>query len=155
VLSGARQFGTAAQGIFAYWINAHLRRRNLRYIGFDGMGHQARDVLHADDLARLIALQIRRPKAGVAPLYTVGGGPVRTMSLRRLTEWCDVRFGAHAVASDPAPRTYDIPWFVTDSRRVEEDFGWTPKWSLDATLEEIAAHAREHPRWLELSGASS
>lgn len=27
VLAGAGQFGTPDQGIFAYWINAHLRRR--------------------------------------------------------------------------------------------------------------------------------
>ena len=36
VLAGAGQFGTAAQGIFAFWINAHLRRRPMRYIGFEG-----------------------------------------------------------------------------------------------------------------------
>lgn len=153
VLSGAGQFGTAAQGIFAYWINAYLRRRKLRYIGFDGLGHQSRDVLHIDDLASLIALQIRRPQAGRAPLYSAGGGPERTMSLRQLTAWCDQRFGAHPIDSDPAPRAYDIPWFVTDSRRVEADFDWTPQHSLESTLAEIAAHAEAHPHWLEWSGA--
>lgn len=153
VLSGAGQFGTAAQGIFAYWINAHLRRRGLRYIGFDGMGHQSRDVLHVDDLAALIARQIRKPQPGAAPLYTVGGGEERTMSLRQLTEWCDARFERLAVASDPKPRPYDIPWFVTDSRRAMRDFDWAPQWTLEKILDEIAEHAREHPQWLEWSGA--
>src|SRR5690348_12653974 len=32
VLAGAGQFGTPDQGIFTYWVNAHLRRRPLRYI---------------------------------------------------------------------------------------------------------------------------
>ena len=154
VLSGAGQFGTAAQGIFAYWINAHLRRRKLRYIGFDGMGHQSRDVLHIDDLASLIARQMRHPQHGSAPLYTVGGGANRVMSLRQLTAWCDARFGSHTVASDPAPRQYDIPWFVTDARRVEADFDWTPQWSTGAILAEIADHAQAHPHWLEWSGAA-
>ena len=153
VLGGAGQFGTAAQGIFAYWINAHLRRRKLRYIGFDGMGHQSRDVLHIDDLASLIGRQIRRPKLGIAPLFTVGGGAGRTMSLRQLTDWCDGRFGAHPIASDRAPRPYDIPWFVTDSRRVQAAFDWTPGHSLEAILTEIAEHAEAHPQWLEWSGA--
>jgi len=153
VLSGAGQFGTAAQGIFAYWINAHLRRPKLRYIGFDGKGHQSRDVLHISDLAALISKQIRRPQPGVAPLYTVGGGPERAMSLRQLTEWCDARFGPHEVASDPKPRQYDIPWFVTDARRAQEEFDWTPRCSTGDILREIAAHAEAHPNWLELSGA--
>jgi len=30
VLAGAGQFGTPDQGIFSYWINAHLRRRPLK-----------------------------------------------------------------------------------------------------------------------------
>ena len=54
VLAGAGQFGKADQGIFSFWINSYLRRRPLRYIGFDGEGHQARDCLHPRDLAVLI-----------------------------------------------------------------------------------------------------
>lgn len=55
VLAGAGQFGRADQGIFAYWLNAHLRQRPLRYIGFGGHGHQVRDCLHPRDLAPLLA----------------------------------------------------------------------------------------------------
>ena len=43
VLAGAGQFGHAAQGIFSFWINAYLHRQPLKYIGFDGAGHQCRD----------------------------------------------------------------------------------------------------------------
>src|ERR1035438_1463401 len=32
VLAGPGQFGTPEQGIIAYWINAHLRRRPMRYL---------------------------------------------------------------------------------------------------------------------------
>ena len=130
-----------------------MRRRELRYIGFDGMGHQSRDVLHINDLAALIARQISRPQAGFAPLYTVGGGRDRAMSLRQLTAWCDARFGANPVASDPTLRLYDIPWFITDARRVQAEFDWMPHYSLDAILTEIADHAEAHPQWLEWSGA--
>jgi CDP-paratose 2-epimerase len=38
ILAGAGQFGRPDQGIFAYWINSHLRRRPLKYIGFGGTG---------------------------------------------------------------------------------------------------------------------
>jgi CDP-paratose 2-epimerase len=58
VLAGAGQFGRADQGIFAYWINSHLRKKNLGYIGFDGLGHQVRDCLHPRDLAPLLLKQM-------------------------------------------------------------------------------------------------
>jgi CDP-paratose 2-epimerase len=50
VLAGAGQSGTPAQGIFAFWMNAHLRRKPIRYIGFDGTGFQTRDAFHPSDL---------------------------------------------------------------------------------------------------------
>ena len=50
VLAGAGQFGRADQGIFAYWINAWLRQRPLKYLGFGGHGYQVRDCLHPRDL---------------------------------------------------------------------------------------------------------
>jgi hypothetical protein len=41
---------------------------------------------------------------------------------------------------------------VMDSSDAEADFGWTPKVSLPETLGRIAAHAEQHPDWLERSG---
>ncbi len=55
VLAGAGQFGRADQGIFAYWINAWLRQRPLKYIGFGGNGYQVRDCLHPRDLLPALA----------------------------------------------------------------------------------------------------
>jgi CDP-paratose 2-epimerase len=81
VLAGAGQFGTPAQGIFAFWVNAHLRRRRLRYIGFDGTGYQARDAFHPRDLAALLVAQMRTARSDGQRVYTAGGGPANTMSL--------------------------------------------------------------------------
>ena len=50
VMAGGGQFGRADQGIFAFWIHSHRQHRPLKYIGFDGMGHQVRDCLHPRDL---------------------------------------------------------------------------------------------------------
>ena len=152
VLAGAGQFGTPDQGIFAYWINAHLRRRPLRYIGFDGQGKQVRDALHPADLAGLLACQIRAGRKSGNRVYTAGGGPGNAASLRELTAWCDARFGGHEPASDGRPRLYDVPWVVMDNSAVRADFGWSPEIGLEQTLGEIAAHAEQHPDWLERSG---
>jgi CDP-paratose 2-epimerase len=153
VLAGAGQFGTSAQGIFAYWVNAHLRRRPIRYIGFNGAGYQARDAFHPRDLTALMVAQMRTARSDGQRVYTAGGGPANTMSLAQLTAWCDARFGPHAPAVDPEPRRYDIPWMVMDNTGAARDFGWQIEMSLPTILEGIAQHASDHPDWLEVSRA--
>jgi CDP-paratose 2-epimerase len=152
VLAGAGQFGTPDQGIFSYWIHAHLRRRPLRYIGFGGTGRQVRDVFHPRDLAGLLDAQMSRSSAGGQRVYTAGGGNANAMSLAQLTAWCDARFGAFAPTADTADRPYDIPWVVMDSHDAGRDFGWKIETPAADLLEEIARHAEDNPDWLERSG---
>jgi len=153
VLAGAGQFGTADQGIFAYWINAHLRRRPLRFLNFGGNGHQVRDAFHPRDLAGLLLRQIKMSRPGGKRIYTAGGGPANAMSLAQLNGWCDARFGAHTPQRDPAPRPFDIPWMIMDNQEALQDIGWHPTIKLESVCEEIAVHAEKHPEWLELSAA--
>jgi CDP-paratose 2-epimerase len=152
VLAGAGQFGTPEQGIFSYWVNAHLRRRPLRYIGFGGCGMQVRDALDPRDLAALLDAQMTCGRAGGQRVYTAGGGPENALSLNALNAWCDARFGPHLPRPDPAPRPYDVPWVVMDNRDAARDFGWRPERTVGAILEDIAAHAEANPDWLERSG---
>jgi CDP-paratose 2-epimerase len=152
VLAGPGQFGTPEQGIVAYWINAHLRRRPMRYLGFNGTGKQVRDALHPRDLAALLDLQMRQARAGGQRIYTAGGGLQNSISLAQLTAWCDARFGAHPVEADARERAYDIPWVVMDNTGLERHFGWQPDTPVLTVLEEIAAHAESNPDWLERSG---
>ena len=155
VLAGAGQFGRADQGIFAYWLNAHLRRSPLRYIGFDGEGHQVRDCLHPRDLLPLLRKQMAAAGEATKPrVLNISGGSESACSLRQLTEWCDARFGAHPVAPDPQPRPFDLPWVVLDARHAQEVWGWQPQTSRMAILDEIATHAEANPQWLELSSPS-
>lgn len=155
VLAGAGQFGRADQGIFAYWINCHLRRVPLRYTGFDGQGHQVRDCLHPRDLLPLLRKQVAAGADSSNPrMVNLSGGKDSARSLRQLTEWCDARFGSHSVASDPRPRAFDLPWVVLDSTRAQEVWGWAPQTASETILEEIAVHAERHPDWLQLSSPS-
>jgi CDP-paratose 2-epimerase len=151
VLGGAGQFGTPDQGIFSYWINAHLRRRPLRYIGFDGTGKQTRDVFHPRDLTRLVDAQINQTRNHGQRVYSAGGGRANAISLAGLTAWCDARFGAHAPGADTRPRRYDIPWVIMDSSDAQRDFGWRLEIPMADLFEEIAQHAECHPDWLEIS----
>lgn len=151
VLAGAGQFGRPDQGIFAYWLHAWKQRRALAYIGFDGQGHQVRDLLHPHDLARMAALQMTHPDATQPRPVNVAGGAEQAMSLRQLSAWCAQRWGTQEVASDPTPRRFDLPWVVLDCARARRAWDWKPAVSAEAILDEIARHAEAHPGWLDLS----
>jgi CDP-paratose 2-epimerase len=151
VLAGAGQFGHAEQGIISFWINAWLRRRPLKYIGFDGAGHQCRDCFHPRDLLRLLEKQFSGTVPGAPRIINLGGGIENAISLSQLSRWCEARFGSHEIAADTTPRAFDVPWLVMDSRLANKVWGWRPATSLPAILEEIAQHAEANPDWLQLS----
>ena len=157
VLAGAGQFGRPDQGIVAYWINAYLRRRPLKYIGFGGLGHQVRDALHPRDLVGLLLQQMDARNVAAASgrprTINLGGGEANAFSLADLSAWCADRFGAHPVASDPAGRAFDIPWLLMDAALARAAWGWQPTLSLADILLETALHAEAHPEWLERSAA--
>jgi CDP-paratose 2-epimerase len=154
VLAGAGQFGKADQGIFSFWLNAHLRKRPLKYIGFDGGGHQVRDCLHPRDLVPVLLAQMKNGDKGKPRIANFSGGAKNSISLAQLTDWCDARFGKHAVASEAAPRPFDISWMVLDASLAEKTWNWSPKILLPQVLDEIAKHAEQNPHWLEISNSS-
>ncbi|MBS0633196.1 MAG: NAD-dependent epimerase/dehydratase family protein [Verrucomicrobia bacterium] len=152
VLAGAGQFGRADQGIFAYWLNAHLRRRPLKYLGFGGHGHQVRDCLHPLDLLPVLEKQFAAPSIDMADrIANFSGGLASAMSLRQLTDWCDARFGPHPVVADGTPRPFDIPWIILDHAKATRVWNWRPATPVSTILDEISAHAAQNPAWLELS----
>jgi CDP-paratose 2-epimerase len=152
VLAGAGQFGRADQGIFAYWINAWLQKRPLKYLGFGGLGHQVRDCLHPRDLLPLLEKQFTAPKMDVGDrLVNLSGGAASAMSLKQLSDWCTTRFGAHPVVQDGTPRPFDIGWIVLDHAKATTLWNWKPATPTRAILGEIATHAEQNPGWLELS----
>ena len=147
VLAGKGQFGKADQGIFSFWIRSWREIRPLKYIGFDGKGSQVRDCLHPVDLVPALLKQMTRD-SGVKGLrdqgsvdYRIcnfGGGVGNSCSLAQLSAWCEQRFGARKVESDPKPRPYDLPWVVLDSSRAKRLWGFEVRTSLEQILEEIA-----------------
>ncbi len=149
VLAGAGQFGKIDQGIFSFWIHSWHAGRPLKYIGFNGTGHQVRDCLHARDLLPLLARQMRKPGAKLPRIVNLSGGLAQSASLRQLSDWCERRFGALPVAADRKTRPFDVPWLVLDSSLARRVWGWKPQTALESIWEEIAEHAERYPRWLE------
>ncbi len=149
VLAGAGQFGKIDQGIFSFWIHSWCRKRPLKYIGFNGTGHQVRDCLHARDLLPLVAQQISQPRPEAPRVVNVSGGPGQSASLRQLSAWCAERFGPHTITAEAKDRPFDVPWLVLDSTRAAQIWGWKPQTPLEAIWTEIAEHAEKNPDWLD------
>ncbi len=152
VLAGAGQFGRADQGIFAYWINAWLRQRPLKYLGFGGHGYQVRDCLHPRDLVPVLEKQFRGPTLVASDrIANFSGGAASAMSLKQLSDWCSQRFGPQPVVADGSTRPFDIPWIVLDSTKAAKIWSWQPTTITTEILEGIAQHAEKNPDWLDLS----
>ncbi len=150
VMAGAGQFGKADQGIFSFWLHSWRGKRPLKYIGFDGLGHQVRDCLHPCDLFSLIDLQIHSPRL-VSPIINVSGGIDSALSLRQLSHWCRERWGPQSVASDAQPRKYDVPWLLLDNENAKLSWDWQPRMNVVAILDEIACFAEQNPGWIDVS----
>lgn len=147
VISGAGQFGKTEQGWLAWWALAHWFGLPLKYIGWKGK--QVRDILFVDDVCALADLQVRQIERLRGEVFNVGGGPANSLSLREATAEMQKRTGrSAAVAEEPAPRKADVPVYFTDNRKVEKFFGWKPRTSLDAGIEQVLVWIRENEREL-------
>jgi CDP-paratose 2-epimerase len=128
VIAGPGQFGRTDQGVFTLWVARHYFGRPLSYTGFDGQGRQVRDLLHVADLADLLERQIQVLGQITGEVFNVGGGRPGSVSLREFTELCTRTVGREVpIGGDLRTSPMDIPWFITDHRKVSARVGWVPR----------------------------
>ncbi len=127
VIAGPRQMGKSDQGIVSLWIAKHYWGQELKYIGYGGTGKQVRDLLHVDDVVELIDLQIHDDRF-LGKVFNVGGGVANSMSLQEMTLLAKEYTGKSIqVNSCFENRPGDLKIYISDNRRIECDFGWTPR----------------------------
>lgn len=145
VLTGPWQMGKVDQGFIVLWAARHLFGGALSYNGFGGHGLQVRDVLHIEDLYRLIRKQVAQIASHNGKVYNVGGGADCSVSLAELTQACVRYTGQHLViGSQPHTNPVDIPYYVTDNAAVTAATGWSPQISLPEILDDIFKWLRDH-----------
>ncbi len=138
VLSGPLQFGKQDQGFVSLWVWHHINKKNLKYIGYGGNGHQLRDVLHIADLIDLIKIQIRRFNKINNKTFTVGGSNKSFTSLKRLTKLCEITTrNKIKLGKTHQTSIYDIPYFITDNKFVTKTYGWKPKNNINKIVQDI------------------
>jgi CDP-paratose 2-epimerase len=145
VLTGPWQMGKVDQGFVVLWAARHLFGGSLSYNGFGGAGLQVRDVLHVEDLYRLIRDQVAEIASHSGKIYNVGGGAECSVSLAELTEACVRHTGRRlSIAAQPDTNPVDIPYYVTDTTAVTKATGWRPRLSPGEILDDIFEWLRGH-----------
>lgn len=138
VLTGPWQMGKVDQGVFTLWVAMHQFERELSYIGWGGSGKQVRDLLHVDDLADLLEMQLANFDALRGQTFNVGGGSESSLSLLETTQLCQHITGkVIPVRAVESARPADLPLYVTDTTRVTLATGWKPRRTPEDTLRSI------------------
>ena len=147
VIAGPWQMGKVDQGVFTYWMLAHVFDRPLSYIGFGGSGKQVRDLVHIDDVVDLVELQLEEPDRWSGVTVNAGGGLASSLSLLETSALCAEITGRRlAIGADDRTRPGDVPIYVTDNSRIERLSPWRPRRSARETLEDIFNWIKEHER---------
>ena len=147
VIAGPWQMGKVDQGVFTYWALGHYFRRELRYIGYGGLGKQVRDLLHVDDLIDLIDEQLLRPEQWDGVIANAGGGPEFSLSLLETTELCRELTGNRIeVAGSDESRPGDVRIYVSDCARLHGLTDWRPQRGPRRVLEDIVSWIADNER---------
>ena len=113
-------------------------KKKLSYIGFGGHGNQVRDVLHIDDVCDIIYLQIIKLKKINNQTFNIGGSLKSYISLKNLTKKCE-KLTNNKIKFKKIPQTsnFDIPYYITDNKKVRKFYKWHPKKNINLILNDI------------------
>ncbi|MCK5682593.1 NAD-dependent epimerase/dehydratase family protein [bacterium] len=127
VITGPWQMGKIDQGVIVLWLTRHYWKKKLSYIGFGGHGKQVRDILHINDLFKLIKIQITDFDTFSNEICNVGGGLDISVSLKELSSLCrDVTGNKISIDNIYKNRLADIPIYISDNSKIKSLCGWTP-----------------------------
>jgi CDP-paratose 2-epimerase len=141
---GPRQFGTEDQGWVAHFMISAALGKNITIYGD---GKQSRDILHVDDVVRAMLGAVDRITDTAGGIYNLGGGPGNRLSLLELLADLGGRIQRPLAVKYAEWRPGDQRVYVSDIRRAQHVFGWSPSLGvrdgLDRLWSWIEAHAEE------------
>jgi CDP-paratose 2-epimerase len=150
VITGPWQMGKVDQGVMVLWIAKHYFEQQLAYIGYGGTGKQTRDMLHIDDLYRLIDWELHNLDKVNGDILNAGGGVQSSASLQELTKICQEVTGKTIPIKEVIEnRAADIRLYITDNTNVTEKTGWSPQLGIREIVTDIHDWLNENRAALE------
>lgn len=132
---GPRQLGNEDQGWLAHFMIAAASGQTISIYG-DGL--QVRDILFVDDLVRAFRLAVEKIGITAGEVYNIGGGPANTLSV--WSEFGPLLRGLRGEETDvgfAAWRPGDQRCYVSDTRKAQQDMGWTPRVDVASGLQRL------------------
>src|SRR5690606_5257839 len=128
VIAGPRQMGKTDQGVVTLWMARHFWKKDLTYIGYGGLGKQVRDILHIDDLVRLVDVQLHSIDPFNSHVFNAGGGLQCSSSVLEMTRICEEISGNKISGkSIPENRLADLRIYISDNTLIGNTIGWKPE----------------------------
>ncbi|MBA2561665.1 MAG: GDP-mannose 4,6-dehydratase [Chitinophagaceae bacterium] len=135
VIAGPWQMGKVDQGFVALWVAKHFWKQPLSYIGYGGLGKQVRDILHIDDLFKLIDYQLHNMNQINGDTFNIGGGLETSVSLKEMTKLCEEITGNKIkIDNIPQTRIADLRIYYSDNTKAKEVMNWQPTFSSDKII---------------------
>lgn len=145
---GSRQFATYDQG----WIGWFCAKAMEKYhdpgcepFTISGNGKQVRDILHADDMARLYYGALEKIDAVAGECYNIGGTMEQSLSLLELFDMLNELLGIKMEYIQTPPRISDQKVFVADIRKITSRIGWMPQVSAYEGIKRMIEWVKESP----------
>lgn len=150
VITGPYQMGKVDQGVIVLWLAKHYFNKSLAYFGFNGSGKQVRDILHIDDLYKLIHDQLTHFDLYDGKTLNAGGGRNCSVSLRELTDLC-IQLTGKTIPITPVieERVADVRIYITDNAYATSINSWKPEHTPQSVMTDIYGWLHENHRLLE------
>ena len=71
-------------------------------------------------------------------MFNIGGGPENSISLKDLSKICQTTTG-NTIKFKKIKFTsiYDIPYYISDNRKVKKFYNWKPKKNIKTLVEDV------------------
>jgi len=138
---GPRQFGMEAQGWMAWFVIAHLTGQPITIYG---NGKQVRDALYIEDLIQAYHRAVENIDRVAGESFNVGGGPDNSVSLLEFMEILGHVSGEPVSYDYGEWRPGDQKVYVSDTTKLTDATGWTPRTSVEEGIEKLYDWVSRH-----------
>ena len=89
-------------------------------------------------MCEIISIQIKKLKKINNNTFNIGGGLKSYISLKDLTSKCQ-KITNNKIIIKKVPKTsiFDIPYFITDNKKIKKFYNWEPLKNINIILNDI------------------
>lgn len=145
---GPHQYGNEDQGWVAHFCITGVEGGQLTIYGD---GKQVRDLLYVEELVELMLRAYKSADHIAGQVFNIGGGPANTISI-----WTEFKDVLRPLLGGKLPsihfnkfRPGDQKIYVSDIRKVQRQFSWTPTVKIEEGLSRLIKNwktAQQHSR---------